>query len=67
MTRKPGRREFLGLAALAAPVFDYAGAIQGVVTLIGPSEAFPADLSSPQGGALREAAASLCARLGHSP
>ena len=53
-----------GLAALAAPIFDYTGAIQGVVTLIGPSEAFPADLSSPQGAALREAAASLCARLG---
>ena len=53
-----------GLAALAAPIFDYAGAIQGVVTLIGPSEAFPADLSSPQGAALRESAAALCARLG---
>ncbi len=53
-----------GLAALAAPVFDYAGAIQGVVTLIGPSEAFPADLSSAQGAALRESARALCARLG---
>ena len=53
-----------GLAALAAPIFDYAGAIQGVVTLIGPSEAFPADLSSPQGAALRDSAAALCTRLG---
>jgi DNA-binding IclR family transcriptional regulator len=53
-----------GLAALAAPIFDYAGAIQGVVTIIGPSEAFAADLSSPQGAALRESAAALCARLG---
>jgi DNA-binding IclR family transcriptional regulator len=53
-----------GLAALAAPIFDYSSAIQGVVTLIGPREAFPADISSPQGAALRDSAAALCARLG---
>jgi DNA-binding IclR family transcriptional regulator len=53
----------VGLAALAAPVFDYTNKIRGVLTIIGPSGAFSLEPSGLQAQALRESATALSARL----
>jgi DNA-binding IclR family transcriptional regulator len=58
----------VGLAALAAPVFDFSEKICGVLTLIGPSGALSSDENGATANALRASAATLCARLsGVSP
>jgi DNA-binding IclR family transcriptional regulator len=52
-----------GLAALAAPVFDFAGKICGGLTLIAPSGVLSRDELGTPALALRASAAALCARL----
>jgi DNA-binding IclR family transcriptional regulator len=54
-----------GVSALSAPVFDHRGAMVLAITAIGPSAAFDARWGGAVATALREAARSVSARLGH--
>lgn len=54
-----------GVSALSAPVFDHGGAMVLAITAIGPSAAFDARWNGAVALALREAARSVSARLGH--
>lgn len=56
-----------GVSALSAPVFDHRGAVVLAITAIGPSAAFDSRWSGAVAAALREAAATVSARLGHRP
>jgi DNA-binding IclR family transcriptional regulator len=55
-----------GVSAMSAPVFDHRGAMVLALTAIGPSAAFDARWSGRIAAALREAAQSVSARLGHA-
>ena len=50
---------------LCAPVFDAAGHIVLVMTMIGPQGIFDAEIDSPAGQLLREHAGNVSRRLGH--
>jgi len=54
-----------GVSALSAPVFDHRGAMVLAITAIGPSAALDARWQGPIVAALRDAAGSVSARLGH--
>ena len=54
-----------GVSALSAPVFDHRGAMVLAITAIGPSAAFDTRWQGPVANALRDAARSVSARLGH--
>lgn len=54
-----------GVSALSAPVFDHRGAIVLAITAIGPSAALDTRWQGPVANALRDAARSVSARLGH--
>ncbi|MCA0325577.1 MAG: IclR family transcriptional regulator [Proteobacteria bacterium] len=56
-----------GVNTLCAPVFDAAGHIALVITMIGPHGVFDAAIDSPAGRMLREHAANVSRRLGHVP
>ena len=56
-----------GVSALSAPVFDHRGAMVLAITAIGPSASFDARWNGHVATALREAARSVSARLGHAP
>ena len=47
------------------PVFDAAGHIVLVMTMIGPQGIFDAEIDSPAGQLLREHAGNVSRRLGH--
>lgn len=53
-----------GVSALAAPVFDEAGAIVLCITAIGPNAVFDARFDGPLAGALRRCAQELSRQLG---
>lgn len=55
-----------GVNTLCAPVFDAAGHIALVMTMIGPHGAFDAEIDSPAGRMLREHADNVSRRLGHA-
>ena len=55
-----------GVSALAAPVFDEAGAIVLCITAIGPTAIFDARFDGPLAGALRHSAQELSRQLGAS-
>ena len=54
-----------GVNTLCAPVFDAAGHLALVMTMIGPEGAFDAEIDGPAGRLLREHAANVTRRLGH--
>lgn len=54
-----------GVNTLCAPVFDAAGHLALVMTMIGPEGAFDAEIDGPAGRLLREHAANVSRRLGH--
>ena len=54
-----------GVNTLCAPVFDAAGHIVLVMTMIGPQGIFDAEIDSPAGQLLREHAGNVSRRLGH--
>jgi DNA-binding IclR family transcriptional regulator len=54
-----------GVSALSAPVFDHRGAMVLALTAIGPSAAFDTRWNGAVAVALRDAARSVSARLGH--
>ncbi|MBE7419532.1 MAG: IclR family transcriptional regulator [Ideonella sp.] len=54
-----------GVSALSAPVFDHGGAMVLAITAIGPSAAFDSRWGGAVAVALREAAHSVSAQLGH--
>ena len=54
-----------GVNTLCAPVFDAAGHIVLVMTMIGPQGIFVAEIDSPAGQLLREHAGNVSRRLGH--
>ncbi len=54
----------LGVGALAAPVFDHAGAWRGTIALVGGAQAIPAQPASEQIAAITAAAAAASANLG---
>jgi DNA-binding IclR family transcriptional regulator len=54
-----------GVNTLCAPVFDAAGRIALVMTMIGPHGAFDAAIDGPHGRMLREHAGNVSRRLGH--
>ena len=54
-----------GVSALSAPVFDHRGVMVLAITAIGPSAAFDARWSGDVAAALRDAARTVSARLGH--
>ncbi|QTD43768.1 IclR family transcriptional regulator [Ottowia testudinis] len=54
-----------GVNTLCAPVFDAAGQIALVMTMIGPHGVFDADIDGAAGRMLREHAANVSRRLGH--
>ncbi len=54
-----------GVNTLCAPVFDAAGHLALVMTMIGPEGAFDAEIDGPAGRLLREHAAKVTRRLGH--
>ncbi|MDO5691320.1 MAG: IclR family transcriptional regulator [Pseudomonadota bacterium] len=54
-----------GVNTLCAPVFDAAGHIVLVMTMIGPQGVFDAEIDSPAGRLLREHADRVSRRLGH--
>jgi DNA-binding IclR family transcriptional regulator len=54
-----------GVSALSAPVFDHRGAMVLAITAIGPSAALDSRWHGPIAHALRDAARSVSARLGH--
>jgi DNA-binding IclR family transcriptional regulator len=54
-----------GVSALSAPVFDHRGTIVLAITAIGPSAALDSRWLGPVANALRDAARSVSARLGH--
>jgi len=54
-----------GVSALSAPVFDHRGAMVLAITAIGPSAALDTRWQGPVANALRDAARSVSARLGH--
>lgn len=56
-----------GVSAVAAPVFDHAGAIQLVATLIGPTARIDIDAAGPHVAALVDWTGSLNADLGFRP
>ena len=55
-----------GVNTLCAPVFDAAGHIALVMTMIGPQGVFDAEIDSAAGELLREHARRTSLRLGHS-
>ncbi len=55
-----------GVNTLSAPVFDAAGHLALVMTMIGPEGVFSAEVHSPTGQLLREHAANVSRRLGYS-
>ncbi|MFT3776725.1 MAG: IclR family transcriptional regulator [Ottowia sp.] len=54
-----------GVNTLCAPVFDAAGRIALVMTMIGPHGVFDAEIDGPAGRMLREHAGNVSRRLGH--
>ncbi|MBP7452427.1 MAG: IclR family transcriptional regulator [Ottowia sp.] len=54
-----------GVNTLCAPVFDAAGHLALVLTMIGPEGVFNAEIDSPPGRLLREHAANVSRRLGY--
>ncbi len=54
-----------GAHALAAPVFDAAGDISAVISVLGPAGAFDSRWTGPTAMALREVANDLSRQLGH--
>ena len=56
-----------GVNTLCAPVFDAAGQIALVMTMIGPHGLFNAEIDSPAGQLLREHADNVSRRLGYNP
>ena len=56
-----------GVSALSAPVFDHRGEIVLALTVIGPSAALDTAWDSAAAQAMRQAGASVSARLGHRP
>ncbi|MFD1711760.1 IclR family transcriptional regulator [Ottowia sp. GY511] len=54
-----------GVNTLCAPVFDAAGHLALVMTMIGPHGEFGAEIDSPAGRLLREHAANVSRRLGY--
>jgi DNA-binding IclR family transcriptional regulator len=56
-----------GVAALAAPIRDYQGAVAAVVAAIGRSQEFDLRWSGTVAGALKEMAAAISRRLGYTP
>ncbi|MES2716100.1 MAG: IclR family transcriptional regulator [Pseudomonadota bacterium] len=65
-TRAVGR-PMPGVNAFSAPVFDHAGEPVLALTLLGHQDHVPAAWSSAMATALKQAAASISASLGHSP
>lgn len=53
-----------GLHGLSAPVFDHAGAVAGVITVMGPAGAIDVDLDGPVAQALRKRARQVSQRMG---
>lgn len=53
-----------GLHGLSAPVFDHAGAIAGVITVMGPAGAIDVSLDGPIADALRARAREVSQRMG---
>ena len=53
-----------GLHGLSAPVFDHAGAIVGVITVMGPAGAIDVALDGPIAHALRARARQVSQRMG---
>lgn len=53
-----------GVGALAAPVFDHAGAWRGTIALVGGTQGIPAQPAREQIGAITAAAAAASANLG---
>ena len=56
-----------GVSALSAPVFDHRGEMVLALTVIGPSAALDTAWDSAAAQAMRQAGASVSARLGHRP
>jgi DNA-binding IclR family transcriptional regulator len=56
-----------GVNTLCAPVFDAAGQLALVMTMIGPHGVFNAEIDSPAGRMLREHADKVSRRLGYVP
>ena len=56
-----------GVSALSAPVFDHRGEMVLALTVIGPSAALDTAWGSAAAQAMRQAGASVSARLGHRP
>lgn len=53
-----------GLHGLSAPVFDHAGAIAGVITVMGPAGVIDVDFDGPIASALRAKARQVSQRMG---
>lgn len=53
-----------GLHGLSAPIFDHAGAIAGVITVMGPAGVIDVDLDGPIAQALRTRARQVSQRMG---
>lgn len=53
-----------GLHGLSAPVFDHAGAIAGVISVMGPAGVIDVELDGPVAGALRAKARQVSQRMG---
>jgi DNA-binding IclR family transcriptional regulator len=56
-----------GVNALSAPVFDHAGQLQTVITVIGPAASLPTGPATPQLAALLGFTRRLSAELGYHP
>ena len=54
-----------GFGGMAAPVFDHAGEIVGVIGVVGRQAGLDVTWDGPVAAGLREAAAKISARLGH--
>ena len=53
-----------GLHGLSAPVFDHAGAIVGVISVMGPAGVIDVELDGPIARALRTRARQVSQRMG---